>query len=109
MPSRPALTERSAAPSDFPTGEDGDEDDDDDDDDDYGVDDDDDCDDHDDHDDHDYYTDNDDKDASTCPTGYVMILTLLSTRDPFWKGRKTCMNFARSLSSPSLKCGLQTR
>jgi len=33
----------------------------------------------------------------------------LSNRDPFWKGRKTCMNFARSLSSPSLKCGLQTR
>ena len=29
--------------------------------------------------------------------------------DPFWRGRKTCMNFARSLSSPSLKCELQTR
>jgi peroxidase len=29
--------------------------------------------------------------------------------DPFWRGRKTCMSFARSLSSPSLKCNLQTR
>jgi len=29
--------------------------------------------------------------------------------DPFWKGRKTCMNFARSLSSPGLKCELSTR
>jgi len=33
----------------------------------------------------------------------------LGRNDPFWKGKKTCMNFARSLSSPSLKCGLQTR
>merc|ERR1719415_87686 len=33
----------------------------------------------------------------------------LFSNDPFWKGKKTCMNFARSLSSPSLKCGLQTR
>jgi len=33
----------------------------------------------------------------------------ISNTDPFWKGKKTCMNFARSLSSPSLKCGLQTR
>jgi len=33
----------------------------------------------------------------------------LERNDPFWQGRKTCMNFARSLSSPSLKCGLQTR
>ena len=29
--------------------------------------------------------------------------------DPFWKGKKTCMNFARSLSSPGLKCELSTR
>jgi peroxidase len=29
--------------------------------------------------------------------------------DPFWRGRKTCMSFARSLASPSLKCNLQTR
>jgi len=29
--------------------------------------------------------------------------------DPFWRGRKTCMNFARSLSSPGLKCELSTR
>jgi len=29
--------------------------------------------------------------------------------DQFWRGRKTCMSFARSLSSPSLKCGLQSR
>jgi peroxidase len=29
--------------------------------------------------------------------------------DPFWRGRKTCMSFARSLASPSLKCSLQTR
>ena len=33
----------------------------------------------------------------------------MAANDPFWKGRKTCMNFARSLSSPSLKCELQTR
>jgi len=33
----------------------------------------------------------------------------LFNNDPFWKGKKTCMNFARSLSSPSLKCGLQSR
>jgi len=33
----------------------------------------------------------------------------MATNDPFWRGRKTCMNFARSLSSPSLKCELQTR
>jgi len=33
----------------------------------------------------------------------------MSANDPFWGGRKTCMNFARSLSSPSLKCELQTR
>jgi len=33
----------------------------------------------------------------------------MSSTDPFWRGRKTCMNFARSLSSPSLKCELQTR
>merc|ERR1711902_464053 len=31
------------------------------------------------------------------------------SKDPFWKGRKTCMNFARSLSSPGLKCELSTR
>jgi len=31
------------------------------------------------------------------------------SNDPFWKGRKTCMNFARSLSSPGLKCELSTR
>merc|ERR1719471_502515 len=24
--------------------------------------------------------------------------------DPFWRGRKTCMSFARSLASPGLKC-----
>lgn len=29
--------------------------------------------------------------------------------DPFWKGRLKCMNFARSLSSPSLKCSLESR
>jgi len=29
--------------------------------------------------------------------------------DPFWKGKKTCMNMARSLSSPGLKCELSTR
>ena len=29
--------------------------------------------------------------------------------DPFWRGKKTCMNFARSLSSPGLKCELQAR
>ena len=29
--------------------------------------------------------------------------------DPFWKGKKTCMNLARSLSSPGLKCELSTR
>jgi len=33
----------------------------------------------------------------------------MSANDPFWGGKKTCMNFARSLSSPSLKCELQTR
>merc|ERR1719483_854081 len=33
----------------------------------------------------------------------------MSSTDPFWKGKKTCMNFARSLASPSLTCGLQTR
>ena len=31
------------------------------------------------------------------------------SNDPFWRGRKTCMNFARSLSSPGLKCELSTR
>jgi len=33
------------------------------------------------------------------------------SNDPFWqkKGKKTCMNFARSLSSPGLKCELSTR
>ncbi len=29
--------------------------------------------------------------------------------DPFWRGRKNCMSFARSLPSPGLKCGLQFR
>ena len=29
--------------------------------------------------------------------------------DPFWQGNKRCMNFARSLSSPSLKCTLEER
>jgi hypothetical protein len=29
--------------------------------------------------------------------------------DPFWKGRKTCMSFARSLASPGLKCELEFR
>jgi len=29
--------------------------------------------------------------------------------DNFWRGKKTCMSLARSLSSPSLKCGLQSR
>jgi len=33
----------------------------------------------------------------------------MAANDPFWRGRKTCMNFARSLSSPSLKCELQSR
>jgi peroxidase len=33
----------------------------------------------------------------------------ISNSDPFWKGKKTCMNFARSLISPDLKCGLQSR
>jgi len=33
----------------------------------------------------------------------------MAANDPFWKGKKTCMNFARSLSSPSLKCELQSR
>jgi len=31
------------------------------------------------------------------------------SNDPFWRGQKTCMNFARSMSSPSLKCELQSR
>ena len=29
--------------------------------------------------------------------------------DPFWKGRLRCMDFARSLSSPNLKCDIDTR
>ena len=29
--------------------------------------------------------------------------------DPFWRGRKTCMSFARSLASPGLKCELEFR
>ncbi len=33
----------------------------------------------------------------------------VSSRDPFWKGRKRCMSFARSLASPGLTCGLQFR
>ena len=27
--------------------------------------------------------------------------------DPFWKGRKTCMAFTRSLAAPTLKCSLE--
>ncbi len=27
--------------------------------------------------------------------------------DPFWKGRKTCMSFSRSLAAPTLKCSLE--
>ena len=33
----------------------------------------------------------------------------ISKTDPFWQNKKTCMNFARSLSSPGLKCELSTR
>ena len=33
----------------------------------------------------------------------------IPNNDPFWGGRKTCMNFARSLSSPGLKCALESR
>jgi len=33
----------------------------------------------------------------------------ISKNDPFWQNKKTCMNFARSLSSPGLKCELSTR
>ena len=29
--------------------------------------------------------------------------------DPFWKGSKRCMDFARSLSAPSLKCEIDSR
>ncbi len=29
--------------------------------------------------------------------------------DPFWQGKIRCMNFARSLSSPNLKCELESR
>ncbi len=29
--------------------------------------------------------------------------------DPFWQGRKTCMSFLRSLSSPGLKCEIEFR
>jgi len=33
----------------------------------------------------------------------------ISTSDPFWRGARTCMEFSRSLSSPSLECELQDR
>jgi len=33
----------------------------------------------------------------------------ISTNDPFWRGARTCMEFSRSLSSPSLECELQDR
>jgi len=33
----------------------------------------------------------------------------ISRNDPFWRGVKTCMEFARSLSSPGLNCELQNR
>ena len=29
--------------------------------------------------------------------------------DPFWHGRKKCMDFSRSVSSPNLKCQIDTR
>ena len=34
---------------------------------------------------------------------------LIPARDPFWKGTKRCMSFARSLASPGLKCSLEFR
>ena len=33
----------------------------------------------------------------------------IPTNDPFWQGKKTCMDFARSLSAPTVKCALETR
>ena len=27
--------------------------------------------------------------------------------DPFWRGRRTCMEFTRSMAAPSLKCSLE--
>jgi len=33
----------------------------------------------------------------------------ISSRDKFWQGARTCMEFSRSLSSPSLQCELQDR
>jgi len=33
----------------------------------------------------------------------------VSRNDPFWRGAITCMEFSRSLSSPSLECGLEAR
>lgn len=42
-------------------------------------------------------------DAATC---YPIDIPI---DDAFWIGKKTCMNFARSLAAPNLKCSLESR